>query len=207
MDDVVESFNKFFVNMRPNLAENIPVTSEEYNDNIIERNPCSMFLTAVEEREIIEITEKCDNKMSTDCNDIDMKIVKQISVGISKPLTYICNLSFQTGTFPRNMKIAKVIPLFKSGDRHNFTNYGPVSLPPQFSKILEKLFNNRLDSFIEKDSLLSNSQYGFRADRSTAMALMESVEEITNAIDEYKYVAGIFIDLFKKHLILLIMRF
>ncbi len=88
--------------------------------------------------------------MLTDCNDIDMKLVKQISVGISKPLTYICNLSFRTGTFPRNMKIAKVMPLFKSGDSHNFTNYRPVSLLPQFSKILEKLFNNRLDAFIEK---------------------------------------------------------
>ena len=199
MEDVVNSFNNFFVNVGPNLAKDIPdpVASEENNAHIIKRNSCSMFLSAVDEREVIEVVNKCNNKMSTDCNDIDMKLVKSVIGGISKPLTYICNLSFQTGTFPSNMKIAKVIPLFKSGDKHNFTNYRPVSLLPQFSKILEKLFNNRLDTFIEKHSLLSDSQYGFRANRSTSMALMESVEEITNAIVDYKYVAGIFIDLKK----------
>ena len=63
---------------------------------------------------------------------------------------HICNLSFSKGVFPDAMKIARVIPLFKSGDKHVFTNYRPVSLLPQFSKILERLFNNRLDSFIEK---------------------------------------------------------
>ena len=199
MDEVVNSFNNFFVNVGPKLADNIsdPVTSEEYTDNIIERNPCSMFLTAVEESEIIDIVDNCSNKMSTDCNDLDMKLVKKIIGGISKPLTHICNLSFQTGKFPNSMKTAKVIPLFKAGDRHNFTNYRPVSLLPQFSKILEKLFNSRLDTFIDKHCLLSDSQYGFRANRSTAMALMDSIEEITNSIDEYKYVAGVFIDLKK----------
>lgn len=77
------------------------------------------------------------------CNDINMKTVKKVIEGISEPLTYIYNLSFQTGKFPNKMKIAKVVPLYKTGDRHHLTNYRPVSLLPQFSKILEKLFNNR----------------------------------------------------------------
>ena len=44
-----------------------------------------------------------------------MKVVKKVIEGISEPLTYICNLSFQTGKFPNNMKIAKVVPLYKTG--------------------------------------------------------------------------------------------
>lgn len=52
--------------------------------------------------------------------------VKHVIDGIVKPLTYICNLSFQTGTFPIKMKIAKVIPLYKTEDKHHFTNYRPV---------------------------------------------------------------------------------
>ena len=67
-----------------------------------------MFLTAVEESEIIEIAHKCKNKTSTDYIDIDMKKVKEVIHGISKPLTHICNLSFKTGKFPKKMKIAKV---------------------------------------------------------------------------------------------------
>lgn len=95
------------------------------------------------------------------------------------------------------MKIAKVIPLYKTGDRHHFTNYRPVSLLSQFSKILEKRFTERLDNFIEKHKLLVDSQYGFRTDRSTSMALMELIEEITNCIDNKKLAVGIFIDLKK----------
>lgn len=199
MNDVVNSFNNFFVNVGPNLARKITDTlsSEECNNNLVERNPSSMFLRAVQEKEIIEIVNKCKYKTSTDSNEIDMKIVKNVIEGISQPVTYICNLSFQTGKFPNKMKIAKVVPLYKSGDRHHFTNYRPLSLLPQFSKILEKLFNNRFDSFINKYELLSDSQYGFRANSSTALALTESIEEITNAIDHKLHSVGVFIDLKK----------
>ena len=69
---------------------------------------------------------------------IDMKILKKVIEGISELQTFSSNLSFQTGKFPSKMEIAKVVPLYKSGDRHQFTNYRPISLLPQFSKILEK---------------------------------------------------------------------
>lgn len=59
--------------------------------------------------------------MFTDCNKIDMTPVKKICDGIVNPLIYICNLSFKTGSFPCQMKTAKVIPLYKSGDKHHFT--------------------------------------------------------------------------------------
>lgn len=95
------------------------------------------------------------------------------------------------------MKIAKVIPIHKNGERCQFTNYRPISLLPQFSKILEKLFVNRLDKYIEKHNLLSDNQYGFRVKRSTSMAVMELVEGISNAIDNKEYTVGVFIDLQK----------
>ena len=50
-----------------------------------------MFLTAVEEKEMIDIVNKCKYKASTDYNDIDMKIIKKIT----------CN---QTGKFPKKLK-------------------------------------------------------------------------------------------------------
>ena len=68
-----------------------------------------------------------------------MNTVKKSIDLVSKPLTYIYNTSLENGTFPKEMKIAKVIPLFKAGDKKLFSNYRPVSLLPQFSKILEKI--------------------------------------------------------------------
>lgn len=161
MNEVVNNFSQFFVSVGPDLAEQIPdpVTSEEQWDSLIDRNLSSMFLTAMDEKEFINIVSKCTNKTSRDCDDIDMTVVNRMIEGISKPLTYICNQSFQTGTFPDKMKIEKVIPLYKSGNKHQFTNYRPVSLLSQFSKILEKHFNNGLDKFIDKHKLLTESQY------------------------------------------------
>ena len=185
--------------MGPDLAEKIPDpgTTGEMMEKLVDRNPSSMFLKAVEDAEILDIVNNCKNKRSTDFQDMDMALVKLVIPAIVKPLTHIFNLSFQTGIFPDGMKTAKVIALYKAGSKHNFTNYRPVSLLPQFSKILEKLFNSRLEAFLEKHQLLSDSQYGFRSNKSTSSAIIESIEEITMAIDKKQQAIGVFIDLKK----------
>ena len=58
--------------------------------------------------------------------------VKESANLISWPLTHIVNLSIESGIVPDQMKIARVIPLFKSGDNNLFTNYRPVSVLPIF---------------------------------------------------------------------------
>ena len=64
-----------------------------------------------------------------------------------------------------------MVPLYKAGEKNLFTNYRPVSLLSQFSKILQKLFSKRLSEYIDNLSLLNDSQYGFRSGKSTALAL------------------------------------
>ena len=131
---------------------------------------------------------------------------KKIIPPILTPLRHICNTSLGQGIFSDEMKIARIIPLFKSGDKQNVSNYRPISLLPQFSNILEKIFNNCLMNFLNSNNLLYLRQYGFRKNMSTSMAIMESVENITTAMDNGKYTIGDFIDL-KKHLILWITVF
>jgi len=161
----------------------------------IKDNQKSIFLCGIDESDVIEIVRKLKNKTSTDINSIDIVIIKEVIDFIVKPLTYICNLSFQKGIFPNNMKTSKIIPIFKYGDKHCIENYRPVSLLPQFSKILEKLFAKQLDLFIDKYELLSEHQYGFRGNRTTTYAVMEMVEKITKAIENDEYSVGIYIDL------------
>ena len=87
-----------------------------------------------------------------------MCIVKQLIPYLVIPLEHIFNISLQTGVFPDSMKIARVIPLFKNGNMNDFTNYRPISLLSQFSKILENIFHNRMMSFIEEKNILYESQ-------------------------------------------------
>ena len=92
------------------------------------------------------------------------------------------------------MKIAKVIPVFKTGKKTILSNY--ISILSQFSNILEKLFYKRLESFFKKHSILSENQCGLQPWKSTKFAISEFIEEISTAIDNKMST----IDL-KKHLI------
>ena len=78
-----------------------------------------------------------------------------------------------------------------------FTNYRPVSLLLRFPKTFEKIYYSRLDKFISKHDILSNSQYGFRKNMSTNLALLELVEELTSSTDKKNKTIGVFIDLKK----------
>ena len=53
-------------------------------------------------------------------------------------LAKIINVSFTTGFVPNMLKIAKVCPIYKNGDKININNYRPISVLPSFSKIYDK---------------------------------------------------------------------
>ena len=107
------------------------------------------------------------------------------------------NLSIINGVVPNELKVAKVVPIYKSGDRRLINNYRPVSVLPCFSKILEKLMYNRISNFIHKHNLLNEYQFGFRQKRSTNQALIVLLDKITAALDNGDIVLGVFLDFSK----------
>ena len=137
----VNKFNQYFVNVGLDLANKIPVPNQNtsFHGYMPKKNECNLFLSPVLEEDIITTVNACKSKTSCDHNNIDMVIVKQVINYIAKPLAHVCSKSFECGVFPDDMKVAKVVPLFKARDRSLFSNYRPISLLSQFSKILEKL--------------------------------------------------------------------
>ena len=107
------------------------------------------------------------------------------------------NLSLSSDLGPEQTKVACVIPLFKSGTLSHFTNYRLVSVFPAFSKFLERIVYKRLDSFWNKYKILSCNQYSFGKNYSTAYALIQLYDKLSNAIDRGKVTLGLFIDLSK----------
>ena len=98
---------------------------------------------------------------------------------------------------PDKLKISKVLPIFKSEDSTNFTNYRPISILPCFSKILESAMHRRLMDYLTKHSILNNHQYGFRKKHSTFMAILELTNKIFDSFEKNELTIGIFIDLKK----------
>ena len=101
------------------------------------------------------------------------------------------------GIFPNELKIGKVTPIFKKGDKQKFENDRPISILPIFGKIFEKVIYVRLYSFLSSNNILSDCQFGFRKGHSTSHALNHTIGNIFTALGNKKHVIGIFIDLSK----------
>ena len=95
------------------------------------------------------------------------------------------------------MKIAKVIPIYKKGDKDDVSNYRPISLLTSISKILERIIYIRTVNFFKKCDIFSNFQFGFRENHSTTHALLSFVEKVTHALDTFSHTIGIFLDFSK----------
>jgi hypothetical protein len=76
-------------------------------------------------------------------------------------LTFTFNLSLSSVIFSNQMKIAKVWPIFKEGQKQNIANYRAISILSAFSKILETVKHNRVVDSLNKFNLISNPQNGF----------------------------------------------
>ena len=196
---IVQEFNKYFCSIGDKLAQkfnnaNYSDRHKTYLRNKVER---CFYFHEIKESEIEHEIDKLDNKKSSGHDDISAKFLKLCKPAVIKPLVLIFNQSILTGEYPSELKIAKVIPLFKKGAKTLVSNYRPISLLSIINKIFEKLIYKRLSKFLIKHNVLYKYQFGFRKGFSTDMALIEIVDNIKTAIDNNKFVCGIFLDLTK----------
>ena len=195
-DLIANGFNEFYVNIGPALAGKIPTGKSDPITYIKNGISNTIFLRPVNEAEVEDILKSLKNA-GPGWDGISARIVKLSYKYFLVPLVHICTLSLIHGVFPNELKIAKVIPLYKGGNARLFVNYRPVSVLSIFSKIYERLMYNRLSEFIELNDILYRLQFGFRKRHSTSVALMVLTDKITKALNDGEYVLGVFLDFSK----------
>ena len=99
-------------------------------------------------------------------------------------MAMVINKSFQQGLFPKQMKMAKVVPIHKDGPKTEVGNYIPISLLTAFSKIYEKLMHCRILKFLESNNSLFEMQYGFRPGRSCEHALLNAQNSLLESLSK-----------------------
>ena len=134
---------------------------------------------------------------STGPNSTPTHVLKISNQIICKPLTYLINLSFSNGIFRDLLKTSNVIPVFKRGENQDYNNYRPISLISKLSKLMEKIVHPRLYSFLEKNALLFERQYGFHNKLSTNHALTDITSKMQTACDKAIFARGVYVDLKK----------
>ena len=126
-----------------------------------------------------------------------IQFLKMSKYVVSERLAKLINLSVQTGKYPTKLKIAKIIPIFEENDNTEPSSYRPISLLSIFNRLFEKIMYNRLVEFMEKNDLLSNSQYGFRKHHATHHAILDIMNQIHSNFDNKLYTCSVFLDLKK----------
>ena len=198
-DDIANAFNNYYINITTKLNNKHSDGNKASMllNNLILEDIKSMVTIPVSEVEVMGIIKSLKSKGTSGYDGISSKILKQCASTVIKPLTFICNLSLITGTFPERCKLVIIRPIYKKGNHTEMNNYRPVSLLPTISKVLEKTMLSRLSQHFESNKLLTPSQFGFQKKVRIEDAIFLLLDRIITSLDHRKCVGGIFCDLSK----------
>ena len=151
----------------------------------------------VESDEIITEIMALPSNKSYGLYSCPSKLLKRTRHVLCVPLVKILNSSIERGIYPEKLKITKVVPIFKSDDETDTSNYRPISLLSIFTRIFEKLMHKRLSSYLDINKIICESQFGFRRQHSTEHAILDIISRIQSYMDKKLFSCGVFIDLSK----------
>ena len=185
-NEIANKFNKYFADIGPSLAKDIPNTSIPFETFLKRVNATwpSQFLSTNEVKDVFFPSE---NK-SPGADEI-----KHCFGELCGPLEYLFDSSLQSGVFPDIMKIAIASPVFKTGDTADISNYHPIYVLPHFSKILERVMYNRLYKYLTDQTILHPQQFGFKKGHSIEHAILQLVDQIYESFENDNYTVGLFV--------------
>jgi len=132
--------------------------------------------------------------------------LKMVVLFVVKPLlmghcvylsTNISLVHLRVHNFPDKLKNAYIKAIYKKGDKTSESNYRPVSILPNISKIFERVIYNRLISFLERQSVFSDRQNGFRKGKNTIRAIYQAVSDVFSSLNKKKHTLAMCLDLSK----------
>ena len=183
--EISNEFNRFFTRGGANPLNN----SSEFN---LFTNKSFIFTEVTCEFVQSELL-KLDSRKSCGLDNLHPYLLKIATPFISKPLTYLFNLSLNSATVPIDWKKAKVTPVFKNGKKDDINNYRPISVICHLMKILEKAVHKQVYDYFTSNHLLSHCQSGFRPLHSTTTVLLDLNEYVLRNIDGGFVTARVFI--------------
>ena len=197
-EKIADCFRRYYDSFTDVISENIifdpnstlqdflpPPTNTRYNPRPVSQD------------EIIKLLDSTKPKSSTDINGLNSNVLKYVKNEISYILSDLYSRSISQGMFPDQAKISKIIPLHKKNCELELGNYRGISLIESFGKILEKLVYNRLYSYLEKNKLIYDLQYGFRKRLGVDICLVNLLNRLSEAFNNQEIGSVLSLDCMK----------
>lgn len=191
---LVDDMNRHFIK----AGAYPPGAESNRKDGVVIREVSeTIFLRPTDPIEVVEVIRKLKRNVAAGIDEITANVIIHVAHEISEVLAYLLNLTLSDGIFPEELKIARVTPIHKGGDKGQFSNYRPISILTVFSKIYEHVIYDRLVTFFNTHKVITKSQYGFQKNKSTEQALLYIKDKIIKNIEDKNYTLGLFLDLKK----------
>ncbi len=194
---ICDTMNKFFGSIGKELVN-------AYDDNnnysrYLKPNQTYEPLTfqEVTEEQVLKTINSLKPKKSRGHDEISNWLLKTLKEELTTPLTIIINHGIRTKSFPQEWKIARIVPIFKKGEKTEPGNYRPISLLPCPSKIFEKIIEKQIREHLAKNNLIFEDQYGFRSNHETSNAVEKAIDYINEARKRKEASICIFMDIKK----------
>lgn len=185
INDSANLINNYFNNIGPELDLQIPPAN---NPHTIKHEVRSLrFEPTITVNLVAEFLSELKPSKPSGCLKLSTNLYIAAFKELLEQLTFIFNLSIRTNEIPKAWKKGSVTPLPKKGDRTLLTNIRPITITHICGKILEKMIAAKLNNHCEINNIFSDSQMGFRKNRSTSMALSELICHINNAQNENNF--------------------
>ena len=193
-NNIMSEFNKYFVSVATELKKSKYSRVHAIPDfnKFLKNRVCENFEFA--NITVSEIEDIIKNFNPNKCSDFSSRLLKLINHSLSPILKYLLNNCMHSAIFPNQLKVAGVLPLYKTGNINDISNYRPISILPIFSKLFKKLLYTRLSNFFAANNVIDSCQYGFWAQHSTSHALHFAISSVSQALINKSKCAGIFID-------------
>ncbi len=146
--------------------------------------------------EVYKHITKLKNNSSSGPIDVPNQFLKLIATPLANVMCCIINRSMYSGYVLNQMKIGKQTPVHKGGEVC-ISNYRPITVCSNLSKILEKVVRTRVVEYIKRVNILNKCQFGFRNKHSTNHAIINLTEASLDALDDGLKVGGVFLDVAK----------
>ncbi len=194
--EIAENINHYFANVGSKLDQKLPKINKSPTDYLTQTS-AKFKAEPISIGTLKKSIRKLPNKTSSGTDGISNMVLKTLEAEIALPLTIVVNKCLEEGYLPNELKTAKVIYLFKAGDKSQMGNYRPISLLPTISKVIEKIFTDKMQQHLENNELWYKDQYGFRANKSTIHALARITDTIESSQKQGKFVIMIALDVAK----------
>ena len=173
-----------------------PLSPADTDHHNVQYDSCPEDLLCTTD-EVLFLIESLDSSKANGPDGVSDQMLKATAHSIAPSLTKLFNISISQGRFPECWKTSTVVPIPKSANHKEATNYRPISLLSILSKMLERHFHQYITNHLNDHHPLSNNQWGFQSGKSTVAALLSVTHDWFQALESGQEVCSIFFDLKK----------